>query len=319
MMIFHYKHGHFIFLKKLCLAILCCTVVVLCSTYAQNSSIVTGAERLEQYISDLKNKNIIVTGATGGIGNSIIKKLDEQGANILATGTKIEKLDDIKKEFKNSDVTINRFKGLGEMMPAQLKETTMSQENRTLLKVQIASKDKKKTHKSVDSLMGKKPELRFKFIVENSKKIAKKYSKDSFLVIEKLGTKFLPTLFEIKRKVDLLSKYFKFLPNKFSDHLMQFLSKFYPNHLPKRMENFKDKYDHLWIIEMVDDGIKEAKDYFEKYFPQFLLYNMYQILCSICTPLQILYLMDHFHLVKYGLKHLCLPFLYCDFLQFQII
>ena len=66
----------------------------------------------------------------------------------------------------------DRFKGLGEMMPAQLKETTMSQENRTLLKVQIASKDKKKTHKSVDSLMGKKPELRFKFIVENSKKIA---------------------------------------------------------------------------------------------------------------------------------------------------
>lgn len=47
---------------------------------------------------------------------------------------------------------------------------------------------------------------------------------------------------------------------------MQFLSKFYPNHLPKRMENFKDKYDHLWIIEMVDDGIEEAKDYFEKYF-----------------------------------------------------
>mgnify|MGYP003336719163 FL=1 len=95
---------------------------------------------------------------------------------------------------------------------------------------------------------------------------AKKYSKDNFIVIEKLGTKFLPTLFEIKRKVDLLSKYFKFLPNKLSDHLMQFLSNFYPNHLPKRMENFKDKYDHLWIIEMVDDGIEEAKDYFEKYF-----------------------------------------------------
>ena len=70
MMIFHYKHGHFIFLKKLCLAILCCTVVVLCSTYAQNSSIVTGAERLDQYISDLKNKNIaIVANQT-----TIIKK-----------------------------------------------------------------------------------------------------------------------------------------------------------------------------------------------------------------------------------------------------
>ena len=57
-------------------------------------------------------------------------------------------------------------------MPAQLKETTMSPENRTLLRVQIASKDKKKTHKSVDSLMGKKPELIFKFISENSKNLS---------------------------------------------------------------------------------------------------------------------------------------------------
>ena len=40
-------------------------------------------------MNDLKNKNIIVTGATGGIGNSIIKKLDEFGVNILASGTKI--------------------------------------------------------------------------------------------------------------------------------------------------------------------------------------------------------------------------------------
>ena len=58
-------------------------------------------------MSDLKNKNIIVTGATGGIGNSIIKKLDKEGANILASGTKLEKLEDLKKEFKN--VKILRF------------------------------------------------------------------------------------------------------------------------------------------------------------------------------------------------------------------
>ena len=78
----------------------------------------------------------------------------------------------IKKEFNNSEnIEINRFKGLGEMMPAQLKETTMSQEKRTLLKIQIASKDKKKTKKSVDALMGKNPELRFKFITENSNKV----------------------------------------------------------------------------------------------------------------------------------------------------
>ncbi len=49
----------------------------------------------------LKEKNIIVTGASGGIGNSIVKKLYENGANILATGTKKEKLEDLKSKFNN--------------------------------------------------------------------------------------------------------------------------------------------------------------------------------------------------------------------------
>ena len=52
-------------------------------------------------MSDLKNKNIIVTGASGGIGNSIVKKLCEKGANILASGTKLEKLEKLKSENKN--------------------------------------------------------------------------------------------------------------------------------------------------------------------------------------------------------------------------
>ena len=50
---------------------------------------------------NLENKNIIVTGASGGIGNAIIKKLYEAGANILASGTKMEKLEEIKKNFEN--------------------------------------------------------------------------------------------------------------------------------------------------------------------------------------------------------------------------
>ena len=50
-------------------------------------------------MNDLKNKNIIVTGATGGIGNAIVEKLHENGANILATGTKVENLDKLKKKF----------------------------------------------------------------------------------------------------------------------------------------------------------------------------------------------------------------------------
>ena len=52
-------------------------------------------------MNNLENKNIIITGASGGIGNSIIKKLNEMGANILASGTRIEKLEELKKNFKN--------------------------------------------------------------------------------------------------------------------------------------------------------------------------------------------------------------------------
>ena len=50
---------------------------------------------------NLENKNIIVTGASGGIGNAIIKKLNEAGANILASGTRLEKLEELKKNFVN--------------------------------------------------------------------------------------------------------------------------------------------------------------------------------------------------------------------------
>ena len=91
------------------------------------------------------------------------------------------------------------------------------------------------------------------YLHRDSYDAAKKYSKDTFIVIEKLGTNFLPTLFELKRKVDLLSKKMKFLPNRLSDKIMQFLSKLWPNHLPKRMEQFRDKYEHHWVIEMSDD------------------------------------------------------------------
>ena len=52
-------------------------------------------------MKDLENKNIIVTGASGGIGNSIVEKLNESGANILASGTRIEKLEELKNKFKN--------------------------------------------------------------------------------------------------------------------------------------------------------------------------------------------------------------------------
>ncbi len=95
---------------------------------------------------------------------------------------------------------------------------------------------------------------------------AKKYSKDTFVVIEKLGTNFLPTLFELKRKVDHISKITSLLPNNLSDKLMQLFSKLLPNHLPKRIENYRELFEHHWIIEMSDDGIEEARSFFKEFF-----------------------------------------------------
>jgi len=58
-------------------------------------------------MNSLKNKNIIITGASGGIGNSIVNKLYENGANILATGTRVEKLEELKSKF--NDIKILKF------------------------------------------------------------------------------------------------------------------------------------------------------------------------------------------------------------------
>ncbi len=75
----------------------------------------------------------------------------------------------LKKEFRaNAQVEIGRFKGLGEMMAAQLKETTMDPRKRTLLRVMLADDARKATEKSVERLMGTKAELRFEFIQERA-------------------------------------------------------------------------------------------------------------------------------------------------------
>jgi topoisomerase IV subunit B len=75
----------------------------------------------------------------------------------------------LKKEFHaNAKVEISRFKGLGEMMAAQLKETTMDPRKRTLLQVKVVEDERKTTDNSVERLMGNKPELRFEFIQERA-------------------------------------------------------------------------------------------------------------------------------------------------------
>lgn len=86
-----------------------------------------------------------------------------------------EELENLKNtKYKNKKVEISRFKGLGEMMPNQLKETTMSPKTRRLIRVELpprtdeGAEDTEKTRTIVSELMGKKPEFRFKFITEHA-------------------------------------------------------------------------------------------------------------------------------------------------------
>ncbi|GAA0587635.1 DNA topoisomerase IV subunit B [Craurococcus roseus] len=78
----------------------------------------------------------------------------------------------LKREFKpNQRVEVSRFKGLGEMPPASLKETTMDPKRRVLLKVVLPPEERARTAELMEALMGRRPELRFKFIQENAAKL----------------------------------------------------------------------------------------------------------------------------------------------------
>jgi topoisomerase-4 subunit B len=95
-------------------------------------------------------------------------RLSHGGKNFYARDDK-HRDEILKKEFHaNAKVEVSRFKGLGEMMAAQLKETTMDPKKRTLLRVVLVADDQKDTEKSVERLMGTKPESRFAFIQERA-------------------------------------------------------------------------------------------------------------------------------------------------------
>lgn len=92
-----------------------------------------------------------------------------QGSKTLYARDDAHRQELIESEFKGrGKIEIGRFKGLGEMLPAQLKETTMLPGKRTLLRVDIDDSNPTQTSDAVDDLMGTKPEARFKFIQENA-------------------------------------------------------------------------------------------------------------------------------------------------------
>lgn len=90
-------------------------------------------------------------------GNNILYAIDDNDREMI-----------IEKKFKKSKVEISRFKGLGEMLPNQLRDTTMKKETRKLVQVSINNSPIEYYELIIDQLMGSKADARFKFIQENA-------------------------------------------------------------------------------------------------------------------------------------------------------
>ena len=80
--------------------------------------------------------------------------------------------------------------------------------------------------------------------------VVETYCKDTFLVIRYLGTDWLPKLFALKGWFDALAARLKFFPRDSSDKIMQAIGRIFPNHLPIRLKQYRDKYEHYLLLKM---------------------------------------------------------------------
>ena len=93
---------------------------------------------------------------------------------------------------------------------------------------------------------------------------AKKYGKDVFLSIKHIGTKRLPKLYAIKSNMEYYLNKIPLVPKFLPDQILYYLSRLFPEHLPKRLIDYRNKYEHYLILDMSDEGIEEARKYLEK-------------------------------------------------------
>ncbi|CAM3252425.1 D-lactate dehydrogenase [Moritella viscosa] len=96
--------------------------------------------------------------------------------------------------------------------------------------------------------------------------LAEKYGKDVFLSINYLGTGSLPKFFALKAKAENFLDRIPFMNKYLPDTALYYMSKLFPQHLPKRMLDFRDKYQYHLILKMSDAGIEEAKAYLDEHW-----------------------------------------------------
>jgi D-lactate dehydrogenase len=96
--------------------------------------------------------------------------------------------------------------------------------------------------------------------------IADVYGKDTLLMIDKLGTDWLARLFALKGAIDSRLNKLAWLPRNLSDRLLQALGRLWPDLLPRRMRDWRARYQHHLILKAHDGGIDEARTYLGRFF-----------------------------------------------------
>ncbi|GAA4943319.1 D-lactate dehydrogenase [Halioxenophilus aromaticivorans] len=98
--------------------------------------------------------------------------------------------------------------------------------------------------------------------------VARHYGKDTFLAVKHLGTNKLPKMFALKGRIDAVLNKKPWLPKFLTDRIMQSVAKLFPQHLPQKMLEYRNRYEHHLLLKMSDDGISEAEQYLDAYFRQ---------------------------------------------------
>ncbi|MEM6159922.1 D-lactate dehydrogenase [Erwinia sp. P6884] len=98
--------------------------------------------------------------------------------------------------------------------------------------------------------------------------IAEVYGKDTFVMIDKLGTDKMPAFFTFKGRADALLNRISFIKPHFIDRMLQKVSGLLPSHLPKRLKQYRDRYEHHLMLKMSGEGTEEARRYLTRYFQQ---------------------------------------------------
>lgn len=96
--------------------------------------------------------------------------------------------------------------------------------------------------------------------------IAEVYGKDTFVMINNMGTNNMPRFFTLKGKIDARLNKVPFLIDHLTDRIMQGFSQVLPSHLPKRLKSYRSKYEHHLMLKMSGEGITEAQQFLKDFF-----------------------------------------------------